>query len=78
MDANSILTSVGISTTLSTIITIIYHVFQKMNGKMLHSKCCSHDIEMGVEVVDMDNKNKNSHQSRENENERITNQSNSQ
>jgi hypothetical protein len=71
MDTNSILTSIGVSTSISTIITLIYHILQKINGKMVHSKCCDHDIEMGVEVVNMSQKNETI------SNDRATNQSDS-
>jgi len=29
------------------------------NGKMIHSKCCDNDIDIGVEVIDMPHKKDN-------------------
>jgi len=55
MDFNSI----GVSSAISAVITFLYHILVIMNGKMIHSKCCDHDIEMGVEVIDMPHKKDN-------------------
>ena len=52
-------TTIAIMTGISAFITFIHHLIIMCNGKMIHSKCCDNDIEMGVEVVDMPHKKDN-------------------
>ena len=50
MDTNMTLLS---TTTGTTILGLLILVYRAVNGKKIHSKCCDHDIEMGVQVENM-------------------------
>ena len=50
MDTNTTLLS---TTTGTTILGLLILVYRAVNGKKIHSKCCDHDIEMGVQVENM-------------------------
>ena len=50
MDTPSILTA---TTTATTIFGVIVMVYRAVNGKKIHSKCCDHDIEIGMQVENM-------------------------
>jgi hypothetical protein len=50
MEVNTTLLS---TTTGTTILGLLILVYRAVNGKKIHSKCCDHDIEMGVQVENM-------------------------
>ena len=53
MDAQTQMTALMGTGTGGTIITILYFFYKTFVGKKCRSRCCDHDIEMGMAVEEM-------------------------